>query len=169
MTKDDLIAFYDYACWANEKLFGVVETLSDEAFTQEVAGAYGSVRNTLVHILSAEWGWMSKCGGPQREGRLVAEDFAAPVDVIARIRRVSAQIKTFLASLSDEALNQPVEYSGAGGAARVMPAGELIHHAIVHGIHHRGQVALLLRMLDKTPGNFDILFYYAEKRGVIAW
>jgi uncharacterized damage-inducible protein DinB len=45
-----------------------------------------------------------------------------------------------------------------------MPLGELMQHAIVHGVHHRGQVALLLRLLGYAPGNFDILFYYGEKR-----
>jgi uncharacterized damage-inducible protein DinB len=35
-----------------------------------------------------------------------------------------------------------------------------MHHAAIHGVHHRGQVALLLRALGHVPGNFDILFYY---------
>jgi len=50
-----------------------------------------------------------------------------------------------------------------------MPLGALIHHAASNAIHHRGQVALILRTLGYTPGNSDILFYGAEKRGVPAW
>ena len=49
-----------------------------------------------------------------------------------------------------------------------MPLGELLQHAAIHGIHHRGQAALLLRMLGVAPGNVDILFYYAERSGVPA-
>lgn len=44
-----------------------------------------------------------------------------------------------------------------------------MHHGANHGVHHRGQVALLLRMLGSAPGNVDLLFYYAEKRGAPAW
>lgn len=47
--------------------------------------------------------------------------------------------------------------------------GELMQHSAVHGAHHRGQVALLLRSLGRAPGNFGLLIYYAEKRGVPAW
>jgi uncharacterized damage-inducible protein DinB len=46
--------------------------------------------------------------------------------------------------------------------------GALLQHAAVHGVHHRGQVALLLRVLGYAPGNFDLLFYYADKRAVSA-
>jgi uncharacterized damage-inducible protein DinB len=33
----------------------------------------------------------------------------------------------------------------------------------MHGVHHRAQVALLLRMLGYEPGNVDLLVYYADK------
>ena len=47
----DLQTLYDYCYWANGKLLDVVVKLTPEQFTEPVAGSYGSVRNTLVHIL----------------------------------------------------------------------------------------------------------------------
>jgi uncharacterized damage-inducible protein DinB len=41
----------------------------------------------------------------------------------------------------------------------VMSLGDLMHHAAIHAVHHRGQVAMLLRMLGAVPGNFDFLIY----------
>ena len=55
------------------------------------------------------------------------------------------------------------------GDKRSMALGEMMQHAAIHGVHHRGQVALLLRLLGHVPGNFDMLFYYADKRNVPAW
>ena len=77
-------------------------------------------------------------------------------------------VREFLSTLKDEDLVRNAEY-GTENGKRSMPVGELMHHAANHAVHHRGQVALMLRLLDYTPGNFDILFYYAEKRGVSAW
>jgi uncharacterized damage-inducible protein DinB len=43
-----------------------------------------------------------------------------------------------------------------------------MQHAAVHAVHHRGQVALLLRTLGYVPGNFDWLLYVGERRSVPA-
>jgi uncharacterized damage-inducible protein DinB len=56
MTVKDLEGLYSYGCWANKHLFHVISQLTPEQFTRDVAGSYGSIRNTMVHILSAEWG-----------------------------------------------------------------------------------------------------------------
>ena len=53
----------------------VLRQLTTEQFTQPVAGSYGSVRNTLVHTLSAEWGWLDRCGGRARGAALAASDY----------------------------------------------------------------------------------------------
>ena len=59
-------------------------------------------------------------------------------------------------------LERPVEFSFGNGPKQVMRLGELMHHAAMHGVHHRGQVALLVRSLGYTPGNVDILLYYGR-------
>ena len=76
---------------------------------------------------------------------------------------MEANVRSFLANLKDEDLHRRVEFSFRGGPKFSLGIGELMHHAAVHGIHHRGQVALLLKALGHVPGNFDILFYYCRE------
>ena len=163
MTVKDLQTLYDYSYWANTKLLGVVCQLTPEQFTQSVAGSYGSVRNTLVHILSAEWGWLDRCGGPPRGAQLKADDFPTLQSVVDAWTRVEAYVREFLSTLRDEDLARNVEFTLGNAPKQSMALGELMHHAAVHAVNHRGQVALLLRVLGCTPGNFDLLSYYGEK------
>jgi len=158
-SAKDLRALYDYGYWANGKLLEVVSQLTQEEFTQAVAGSYGSVRNTLVHILSAEWGWLDRCGGAKRGPALVATDYPTVASLIDRSRQVEAHVREFLSHLNDVDLNRTIEFSFGKGPQNAMRLGELMHHAAIHGIHHRGQVSLLLRSLGQVPGNFDMLFY----------
>lgn len=85
MTVLGLQDLHDYACWANERLFEVIGSLATEAFVRPVAGGYGSIRNTLVHVEVRPCSWTvlttSCCGSSalgeearqEREWGLVAQ------------------------------------------------------------------------------------------------
>ena len=75
MTIEDLETLFDYSCWANAGLRDVLSQVTTEQFTQPVAGSYGSIRHTIVHMVSAEWGWLERCGGPARGPALEAQDY----------------------------------------------------------------------------------------------
>ena len=169
MTVRDLERLYDYGYWANKKLFAVVSQLTPEQFTQTVAGSYGSVRNTMVHMLSAEWGWLDRCGGHERGPALIAADYLTVESLVETWAHVEGWVRAFLAELKDEELHRNVEYKNPRGEARLMALGELMQHGANHGVHHRGQVVLLLRMLGQVPGNVDLLFYDADRHRVSAW
>lgn len=169
MTVNDLEILYDYGYWANRKLFQVMAQLTPEEFTRPVAGSFGSVRNTMVHVLSAEWGWLSRCGGPERGARLQPDEYPTVESLLEAWNTVEGYVRAFLSTLKDEDLVRTVEYVGGASEKRAMPLGALMQHAANHGVHHRGQVALLLRVLGYAPGNVDLLFYYADQRGVPAW
>jgi uncharacterized damage-inducible protein DinB len=164
MRVADLERMYDYHYWANTKLLGVVAQLPPDEFTRSVSGSYGSVRNTLVHILSAEWGWLDRCGGPERGDRLKQEDFPTADSLMQLWARVEGYVRSFLSGLDDDDLTRPIEFAIGGGPKRSVPLGDLMQHAAVHAVHHRGQVALLLRTLGHVPGNFDLLLYVEAER-----
>ncbi len=169
MTAKDLERLYDYGYWANKKLLVVVSQLTPDQFTQEVAGSYGSVRNTLVHTLSAEWGWLDRCGGHPRGPALEADDYPDVAALVETWTRVEGWMRVFLAGLADEDMDRPVEYRNPRGEPRSMALGELMQHGANHGVHHRGQLALLLRVLGHVPGNVDLLLYDAERHHVSAF
>jgi uncharacterized damage-inducible protein DinB len=163
MTVKDLEVLYDYGYWANGKLFHVISQLTPEQFTRPVDESHGSIRNTMVHVLSAEWGWLSRCGGPERGPRLDPDGYPNPESLTNAWSKVEAYVREFLSQLTDEDLARNVEFMNDRGEQRSMQLGDLMHHAANHGVHHRGQVALVLRLLGYVPGNVDILFYYADK------
>jgi uncharacterized damage-inducible protein DinB len=164
MTVNDLEALYDYSYWANKKLFQLISQLTPEHFTQPVAGSYGSIRNTLVHALSGEWGWLDRCGGQERGARLTPDDYPTVESLIEAWDKVEGYVREFLSKLKDEDLAREIEFTIEGAERRSMQMGRLMQHAAIHGIHHRAQAVLLVRMLGYGAGNFDMLIYYRDKR-----
>jgi uncharacterized damage-inducible protein DinB len=110
MTVDDLKSTFDYSYWANRKLFDVISQLTPEEFTQPIAGSFGSVRSTLVHILSAEWGWVDRSGGPKRGPQLKAEDYPTFESVRTEWTRVEGCACEFLSGLKDGDIGRIVEF-----------------------------------------------------------
>jgi uncharacterized damage-inducible protein DinB len=162
MRVTDLERLYDYHYWANRRLLEAVARLTAEQFTQSVGGSYGSIRNTLVHAMSAEWGWLDRCGGEARGAKLEARDYPTGAVLTETWRRVEGYVRAFLPSLRDEDLARDIEFTLGGSATRRLPLGDLLHHSVIHAVHHRGQVALLLRELGEPPGNIDYLIYCSE-------
>ena len=169
MTVADLTTLFDYSYWANVRIFRAVECLSAEAFSRPLNGGHGSIRDTLVHTLSAERGWLARCGGPERGPSLRGEDFVSVAALTAAWGETETQVRRFLASLTDGDLERMAKYANNRGEARSMPLGELLHHTAIHAVHHRGQVATMLRLLEQPAEPIDILFYFAGQRGVTAW
>lgn len=164
MRVNDFRDLFDYSYWANRKLFGVIANLTPDQFTQTVGGSYGSIRNTLVHILSAEWGWLDRCGGHKRGERLKAEHYPTLESVVTTWDHVEVYVREFLSGLTDDDLSRNIEFGFGSGPRQSLPLADLLHHALIHAVHHRGQVALLLRMLGHVPGDFDLLYYAPERR-----
>src|ERR1051325_3554133 len=164
MRATDLERLYDYHYWANKRLFAVLSRLTADEFTRSVAGSYGSIRNTLVHTMSAEWGWLDRCGGERRGPKLEGKNYPTAESLIAQWERVEEFMRGFLSGLTAEDLNRPINCSFDPAKERPVPLGHVLQHGITHAAHHRGQVALLLRMLGRTPGNFDLVLYDSRDR-----
>ena len=59
MTKDDIQLLYEFDRWANNRVLQAASTLSAEEFTRDLGGSFPSVRDTLVHIVRCEEGWLT--------------------------------------------------------------------------------------------------------------
>ena len=163
MTVRDLQTLYDYNYWANAKLFELLSRLSADEFVRAVAGSFGSIRNTLVHMMSAEGGCLERSGGPKRGAPLKPEDFPTLEAITSYWAAQETRLRAFLSGLSDAELSRRFEFTvPIFSFTRVMSVGAVLHHAAIHSIHHRGQVMLLVRALGHKPADVDMLFYYAE-------
>jgi uncharacterized damage-inducible protein DinB len=93
VTVDDLRTLFDYGWWANGRLLPVVARLTPEEFTRDVTGGHGSIRNTLVHAMSAEWGWLDRCGGAPRGAPLKPPDFPTLESIERTWKKVERSVR----------------------------------------------------------------------------
>src|SRR4051812_9893752 len=54
---------FAYNRWANERVLDAAAALSQDQYTQRVESSFSSVRETLAHMASAEWMWLTRAQG----------------------------------------------------------------------------------------------------------
>jgi hypothetical protein len=75
---------------------------------------------------------------------VVSQHALAGCEHVPRSARVAGCASLSQSRSQTNDLGRPVDFVSLG-QTRCMLVGETLHHAAVHGVHHRGQVALLIR------------------------
>ena len=171
MTLDDIQLLYEYDRWANNRVFQAVSGLSLEQFTRDLGGSFGSVRDTLLHILAGEWTWLvywrEQSHGPAllAELRTRRESLFNPVSFpnVAAVRSKWAEVEedqiAFVSSLTNACLGKMLPYR-----TTQLSLAHLMQHLANHSTYHRGQIALMMRQLDAEPMATDFHVFLAEGR-----
>src|SRR5918999_5789972 len=59
---------YEFNRWANARMRNAVAKVSDEEFSRDLKNSYPSLRDTLLHIMGAEWVWLARWLGTSPTG-----------------------------------------------------------------------------------------------------
>ena len=154
---------YAYNRWANQKTLMAGSRLDDEQFARALGNSFSSVRDTLVHILGAEWIWLERWHKRSPRALLSVEELATVAEITARWKQVEETRGKFLQSLRAPDLDVPLSYVNRQGETWTYPLWQQLLHVVNHSSYHRGQITTLLRQLGVQPVTTDLLVYYDEK------
>jgi uncharacterized damage-inducible protein DinB len=149
--------FYDYHFTENRKLWEhYVTPLSDEQFTQAVNYSHGSVRDQIVHLMSADDTWFSGLRGVEIPEPLNPAHFDDRQSIRAHWDRVERHMRDYLAELRDDML---FERPFAEGEDKDLILWQVLLHVANHGTDHRAQLLRLLNDLGVSTTSQDYIFY----------
>lgn len=154
---------YAYNRWANHRLLDAASRLGPEAFTKDLGSSFPSVRDTLAHILAAEWIWLERWRGRSPTGPPDAWDLSTPDAIRGAWAEVERDRQAFLAGLDDAAPGREIAYRNTGGEPFEQPLGQMLRHVVNHSSYHRGQVVTMLRQLGAEPPATDLILFYRER------
>lgn len=148
-----------YTIWADRELLRAVSALPEEDQLRETGASHGSVLGTLAHILGSEQVWLSRfLGVPLRRLPDLA-DFPSASLLTASFEDFWPQLEYFLASLTDEQLEQDFSWTNSRGESHTVPYRQALLHVVHHSGYHRGQVAAQMRQLGHAPPLTDLVYW----------
>lgn len=156
----------------NLSLFNQLAELSDDERKRELGAFFGSIHNTLNHILLADRIWLGRFAqalpGMTVLGsadlvyqfQSLRQELCSDFDSLFRERLATDLVITdWAGQLTDELLSQTMRYSNSQGQLREHPVWLAAAHMFNHQTHHRGQVTTLLCQLGYNPGVTDYVAY----------
>jgi uncharacterized damage-inducible protein DinB len=152
---------FEYNYWARDRQLRACAALTNEQFLRPLGNSFSSLRDTLAHLVAAEWVWLERWRGRSPTPR-DAEDFAAEKfpdlgAIEERWRAVERNMREYLTGLGNQDLTQPLTYANLKGETWTYPLWQALFHLINHQTYHRGQVTTLLRQLGAEPPQIDFL------------
>ncbi len=148
--------FYDYHFAENRKLWDrYVTQLSQEQLTRHVDYSRGSVRDQILHLISADDSWFSGLRGVEIPEDLNPANFHDRESIRAHWDNVEQTMRVYLAALRDEMLfDTPLE-----GEDKDLMLWQVLLHVANHGTDHRAQLLRLLNDLGVRTTSQDYIFY----------
>ena len=149
-----LIEAFRYNKWANLRILDVCAKLSDEQLQLTAPGTYGTIANTLLHLLSAEQRYLRRLVGT--EPKLNERD---PMPKVAVLREYGERSGDKLIEAAAKITpNDTIDEERDGRLMR-LHLGVVLVQAIHHGTDHRTHICTILGHHGIEYGDIDVWAY----------
>lgn len=132
--------FIRYNNWANRQVLDACRQLSEDQLSATIPGAFGTIRDTLQHIIRAEAGYLRLLIGERPEPTFDWED---KPDLVA-LTAYAAQVGEGLEHAANRVDLSQVIHQERQGEKRQYQALALFIQIINHGIEHRTNITTML-------------------------
>jgi uncharacterized damage-inducible protein DinB len=169
MHKNDIQLLCEYDRWANNRVLQAASALSPEQFTRDLGGSFRSVRDTLLHIIAGEWGWLAYWNEPsnssafltdlrtRRDALFNPDAFPNVAAVQLKWAEIEIEQTEFVNRMTNESLEKLLPF-----CTTHISLAHLMQHLANHSTYHRGQVALMMRQLNAEPLATDFHVFLVE-------
>ena len=143
--NDILLRLVAHMRWADSQFADALELDPPTSLTP----AFTDAVRLFAHIASVEHLWYSRIMARKPEHAVWPSlDVPQSRALAARHADLFEQLVT---NADDDALSRSVAYRNSAGRDYRSPVGEIVTHVAMHGSHHRGQIARLLREAGREP------------------
>ncbi len=157
-TTDTLSTLFRHNLWANIRLIEKCKQLTPEQLEATLAGTYGSIHDTLLHIVRAERSYHSRITTGKRYD---LPDSDAPMTLDEMIDTVRKSGSGLIEWVSRVQPGDTVKVDWDGTPVDV-PKAVIFTQAINHSTEHRAQVMVMLTQLGIEPPDLDGWTYFDE-------
>jgi uncharacterized damage-inducible protein DinB len=156
--SDVLTTLFRHHLWANLRLLERCAELTDEQLDATVPGTFGSIRDTLQHIVTSEQSYFSyiSTGQPRRRPK------EAPPLTFAEMMESVRTTGLGLIEWAPRVQAGDTVQVDWDGTLRDVPKSIILTQVINHATEHRAQIMVILTQLGIEPPDLQGWSYFDE-------
>lgn len=162
---DEIRELYAYDRWANRLILDAASELGADELERDLGSSFSSVRETLAHILAAEWVWLERWRGRSPEAVPDSWNLGTLDELLTKWAEVEDDQAVLLSEMSEADLLRRVAYRNTKGEPFEQPMWQMLRHVVNHSTYHRGQVVTMLRQLGADAPSTDLILFYRRRGG----
>ncbi|MEL7833252.1 DinB family protein [Fodinibius sp. Rm-B-1B1-1] len=149
-TSDHVLRLFRYDNWANEQvLLSLQDNIGFDGSDQAV--------KYFAHIAGSQKMWLARIQETSIEDIAIWPDYGL-ADALQHLKTLNQQWKQLIESNNNN-LNRIISYKNSKGTSFETSLSDILFHVIIHGQHHRAQIAKLLRNAKIDPPATDFIFF----------
>jgi uncharacterized damage-inducible protein DinB len=165
VTLDELRTLLDYHYWARDRVFAALDGVTPEQYTRDLGSSFPSVRDTLVHVYSADWIWHCRWHGESPRTPIPFDRYPDVASLRRAWQELEAQYRSSLENEGPDGLTRVLGYTLLNGQQGTGILWQVIQHVVNHASYHRGQVTTMLRQLGAPPPkSLDLIAFYRDRQ-----
>lgn len=168
MDTADIRTLYEYNSWANDRILDCTAQLNRDQLTAPTGMPSGSLFETLIHILGAQWIWRQRIQGtsPTSFPKPMLELERSPdlQALLALWREERQEMMAFVGSLQDKDLENNLSYATTKGTPYESTLWHILAHVVNHGTQHRSEAAQYLTACGCSPGDLDLILFLRTRQ-----
>lgn len=157
-SAERLIRLFKYDHWATEKIRSALTEQRDFNNREKAISLF-------AHLVNTQELWYRRIAGESWDDLELW-----PAGDLAEIsRRINTSTDRFVSLIEEniDDLDRIIRYQNSKGVAYETILSDILHHLIIHGQHHRAQIAILMRSDGLTPPGTDFIFFTRTGNGSI--
>jgi uncharacterized damage-inducible protein DinB len=153
-VNDGLIDGFRHNTWATSLVLAACQDLTQHQLDTTVPGTFGSVIDTLRHLVASEGGYCRRLTGDEPEWLQRARETESVAELARYNDELATRWERFLATPFDAERVFVMDWDD--GSSRDVPAGVVLMQVLHHANEHRTQVNTALTTLGVTPPELGV-------------
>jgi uncharacterized damage-inducible protein DinB len=163
MNRDSLLTIVKFNAQSNQLVSDSAAELNPEDLTRQCSPSHDTIFTLLKHMYGGERVYLDFCQGKALHPAPV-EAITEFADLREKWLHLGDEITSFVGQLDDRAVNQsiPITFPEITWHS---PVWQVLMWTIVHNIHHRGELSIVMTQLGRPLPILDMMLFLIRESG----